>query len=401
MARILVFYQYFCTPKGAYSTRCYEFTRRWAAAGHDVTVVTSIYDKSDLEPRGFLTRFEIAGVHVRAMNLRLSNKHGMVHRLWTFFLYSLMSCWYAVTLPCDTVVASSGPITVGVPGLLARWLRRRRLIFEVRDLWPEGAIQLGLLRSRWAIRFARWFERLCYRHSDVVVALSPGMAEGVRLVSPTSRVVTIPNAADLDVFYPGHPVPAEIQAQVAGRFVLLYAGTLGRANNGIEIVDLATELRSRGMTDVRIYILGDGFERAEMEQLLKARGLDNLVFLGNRAKTEVASWHAVAGATLCGFKPVPVLATCSPNKLFDSLAAGCPVLNNTDGWMRDLLAAADCGFTYSYGDVTCAADRILELRNDPARRAAMGLNARRLAESDFSRDLLARRYLELFPPPAA
>ena len=258
MARILIFYQYFCTPQGAYSTRYYEFTRRWAAAGHDVTVVTSIYDKSDLEPRGFVTRLDIHGVHIIAMNLRLSNKHGVLHRLWTFFLYSLLSCWYALTFEADIVIASSGPITVGVPGLLARWCRGRRLIFEVRDLWPEGAVQLGIIKSRWTIALARWFERLCYRYASTVVALSPGMAQGVTRVAPGTGVTVIPNSADLDVFFPDHPVTPEIRAQVDGHFVVLYAGALGLANNGLEIVDVAAELRDRGAADVRIVILGDG-----------------------------------------------------------------------------------------------------------------------------------------------
>ena len=396
MARILVFYQYFCTPKGAYSTRYYEFTRRWVAAGHGVTVVTAIYDKSDLEPRGFVTRFDIQGVHVIAMNLRLSNKHGLLHRLWTFFLYSILSCWYALALGADIVIASSGPITVGVPGLLARWGRGRRFIFEVRDLWPEGAVQLGVIKSRWSIALARWFERLCYRNASTVVALSPGMAEGVARVAPGTPVVVIPNAADLDVFFPGHPMSPEIRAQVDGHFIVLYAGALGLVNNGLEIVDLAAELRDRGAAEVRIIILGDGSERLAMERRAQALRLDNLVFIGYRPKTEVAAWHAAAAATLCGVKPVPVFMTCSPNKLFDSLAAGRPVLSNIDGWIREMLSRADCGFTYAYGDVRTAADHILALRDDPDRLAAMGQRARRLAEEEFSRDVLTRRYLDLF-----
>src|SRR5262249_14227935 len=141
-------------------------------------------DKSDLEPTGFVTRTQIEGARIIAINLRLSNKHGVARRLWTFTLYSLLSSWYALTLPADVVVASSGPISIGVPGLIARWLRGKPLIFEVRDLWPEGAIQLGLLRSRLAATLARAFERLCYRSARVVVALSPGMAEGITRVAP-------------------------------------------------------------------------------------------------------------------------------------------------------------------------------------------------------------------------
>jgi glycosyltransferase involved in cell wall biosynthesis len=398
MAKVLVFYQYYCTPRGSWGTRYYEFTRRWAAAGHDVTVVTSIYDKSDLVPRGFVTRFEIEGVRILAINLLLSNKHGVLRRLWTFAAFSLLSCWWALTLPADVVVASSGPITVGLPGLLARWFRGRRLIFEVRDLWPEGAIQLGMLRGRLAVGFSRWLERLCYRQASTVVALSPGMADGVRHAAPAARVVTIPNSADLDLFRPGHPVPPPVREAVDGRFVALYAGTLGRANSSTELVDIASELARRGAGDVRIVVVGDGFERAAMERLARERGLDNLLFVGKRPKTEVAAWHEAAAVTLCLFKPFPVLATCSPNKLFDSLAAGRPVINNTNGWIRDLLERSGAGVSVPAGDAARAADAILALRDDPGRRAAMGEQARRIAAAEFARDRLAAEFAELFAP---
>jgi glycosyltransferase involved in cell wall biosynthesis len=397
MAKVLVFYQYYCTPKGSWGTRYYEFTRRWAAAGHDVTVVTSIYDKSDLVPSGFVTRFDIEGVRVIAMNLVLSNKHGTLRRLWTFALFSLMSCGYALRLPADVVIASSGPITVGVPGLLAHWLRRKPLIFEVRDLWPEGAIQLGMLRSRFAQALARWFERLCYRNANAVVALSPGMAAGVRAVEPRANVVTIPNAADLDLFRPDI-APTAATAAANGGFMVLYAGTLGRANSSTELVDIATVLARRRADDVRIVVIGDGYERANMERLATERGLANLVFLGKLPKTEVAAWHGVAAMTLCLFKPYPVLATCSPNKLFDSLAAGRPVLNNTDGWIRDLLSRTQTGESFAAGDAERAADQIVGLRDDAARRRAMGERARQVAETEFARDTLALQFAELFRP---
>jgi len=397
MAKVLVFYQYYCTPRGSWGTRYYEFTRRWAAAGHDVTVVTSIYDKSDLIPTGFVTRFDIEGVRIIAMNLVLSNKHGILRRLWTFALFSLMSCGYALRLPADVVIASSGPITVGVPGLLAHWFRRKPLIFEVRDLWPEGAIQLGMLRGKFSQGLARWFERLCYRNAKVVVALSPGMTAGVRQVEPKSNVVTIPNAADLDLFRPDI-APTAATASANGRFVVLYAGTLGRANSSTELVDIATALAQRRADDVQIVVVGDGFERAGMERLVAERGLTNLRFLGKMPKTDVAAWHGVAALTLCLFKPFPVLATCSPNKLFDSLAAGRPVLNNTDGWIRDLLVRTQAGESFPAGDAEQAAGLIVALRDDTARRRAMGERARRLAETEFARDRLAVQFAELFRP---
>jgi len=231
-----------------------------------------------------------------------------------------------------------------------------------------------------------------------VVALSPGMAAGVRAAAPGARVAVIPNSADLDLFDPAHAPPGERDGVPEEAFVALYAGTLGRANSSTELVDIATELARRGGGDVRIVVIGDGHERAGMERLARERGLANLVFLGKLPKTEVAAWHGAAALTLCLFKPYPVLATCSPNKLFDSLAAGRPVLNNTDGWIRDLLAASGAGQTFTANDAATAAAHIVALRDDPARRRAMGEAARRLAEGEFARTRLAAQFAELFQP---
>src|SRR5262249_1617506 len=154
--KVLYFYQYFTVPEGSYSTRVYEFTRRWVKAGDSVTVITSVYDRSGIKPQRMISRFNIEGIDVRMINIRLSNGHGKAFRLLTFAAYAAVASWYALTVSADVVVASPGPLTVGIPALIARFVRRRPLVFEVRDLWPEGAIQLGMLTNKLAIRLARF-----------------------------------------------------------------------------------------------------------------------------------------------------------------------------------------------------------------------------------------------------
>src|SRR5690606_11415137 len=152
-----------------------------------------------------------------------------------FAAYAVLASWYALRHPADVVVASSGPITVGLPGLVARYLGRRPFVFEVRDLWPEGAIQLGFLRNRWAIGLARWFERACYRASAEVVALSPGQAEAVRRVVLGTRVTTVPNASDLALIDRIRPLQ-DPPGWAEGRHLILYTGTIGQANDCWQLV---------------------------------------------------------------------------------------------------------------------------------------------------------------------
>jgi len=177
--QILLFYQYFGTPKGKWSTRIYELARRWVKIGNKVTVVTSPYEKSDLTAIRRIERQNIEGIDLIIINYPDSNRYSKLKRIWNFVMFSLISIWFALKEPCDIVISSSGPITVGVPALFAKWFRRKPFIFEVRDLWPQGAVSLGILSNRLIIKIAFAFERICYKNAKCVVGCSPGMTSDI------------------------------------------------------------------------------------------------------------------------------------------------------------------------------------------------------------------------------
>jgi glycosyltransferase involved in cell wall biosynthesis len=390
MMKILYFYQYFTTPKGSWSTRVYEFARRWVKEGDSVTVVTSVYDKSDLKPSGFLSRFDIEGIDVRVINVRLSNKHGVLFRLWTFVAYALVACWYALTRPADVVVASSGPITVGLPGLLARYVRRRPLVFEVRDLWPEGAVQLGVLRHPLVIALARFMERRCYRAASRVVALSDGMADWIRTQHGCLNVDVVPNASDNELF--GNPkMNGPLPTWTQGKKLVLYTGTIGLMDDCRQIVQLAERLQARGLNDIAVVLLGDGKERAELEAAAQQAGLKNIHFLGLVTKKEVASWLRRASCALLAFRAVPCLDTVSPNKMFDAFAAGIPVVQATQGWIKRLLEREQCGLTAPSGDADALAEAVRRVAQEEGLRAKLAANAQRVARELFDRAVLASK----------
>lgn len=391
--RILYFYQYFTTPKGSWSTRVYEFAQRWIAAGDSVTVVTSVYDKSDLRPRGWVDRMNVDGIDVRVVNVRLSNRHSFLTRIATFGWYALVASWYALTLRADVVVASSGPITVALPGLTARYLRGRPLVFEVRDLWPEGAIEMGFLSNPLAIRLARAWERLCYRASRRVIALSEGMAGWIRRHG-YNRVHVVPNAADNERICRA-PQLTEIPEWARSKKIVLYAGTIGVANECRQILEMCRLLKHWDAGDLAVVLLGDGKERLELEAEARDAGLDNVHFLGLAPKDKVFAWLRMSFCSLLVFRNTPTLATSSPNKLFDSLAAGVPVIQNTPGWIKDLLDREECGLSTPPGDAEAMARAILTLARDEDLWRRQSANASRVAREQFDRDLLARRMREV------
>ena len=156
--KILYLYQYFSTPKGSWGTRVYEFAKNWVEQGHSVEVVSALYTKSDLRATRLVEKQYFDGIDVRVLNISIDNRQTILKRIMAFLQYSILSLYYALTVKTDVIVASSGPITVWIPGVLARLIRRKPLVLEVRDLWPEGAIELGVLKTNMSKKIARIFE---------------------------------------------------------------------------------------------------------------------------------------------------------------------------------------------------------------------------------------------------
>lgn len=399
--RILYFYQYFTTPKGAWSTRAYEFTRRWVEAGDEVTIVTSVYDKSDLKPKGLVSSLKVDGIDVKVINLKLSNKDSVAFRVFTFAAYALIASWYALTVPADVVVSSSGPITVGIPGLLARYVRRRPFVFEVRDLWPEGSIQLGILNNKLLIRLTRFFEKRCYLAASTVVALSDGMAAWIRRTYGIQNLEVIPNASDnelVDRINGSYQVPAWAE----GKRLILYTGTLGLIDDCGQILELARVLQQSGTQgDLEIVLIGDGKERAQLEKRKRELNLSHVHFLGLMSKEDVTRWLSAACCSLLVVKDVPFLSTASPNKLFDAFASGVPVVQTTQGWIKDLLARERCGITVPPNNPEAMAGAVLQLARTESLRVHLGTNARRVARKLFDRSLLAGRMRQVLADAVA
>jgi glycosyltransferase involved in cell wall biosynthesis len=285
---------------------------------------------------------------------------------------------------------------MALPAIVAARRWRVPLVFEVRDLWPEAPIQMGALRSPLAQRAARGLERTVYRSASEIVALSPGMRDGIVAAGVAAeRVTLIPNASDLDVFSPDLD-PGDLRGELglgAGDFVCAYFGTMGEANDLTQVVEAAALIDASESGDRRVVFVlqGDGKRRAALEADVRRRGLDNVVFAPAGDKLAAARLAAASDACMTIFKDVPILATNSPNKLFDAFAAGRPAIVNTDGWQRVLVEEHEAGVFARPGDPADLVDQVRELAADPERVRRYGANARALAEREFDRELLAER----------
>ena len=396
---VLYFHQYFATRRRSTATRSYELARRLVERGHRVTIVSRdtrmLEAGRDERPAGrVVAREQVDGIDVLFLNVPYANRYPTAVRLASFTAFTLAaSVAGALERKPDVVFASSTPLTIGIAGLLTARAKRVPFVFEIRDLWPAVPVALGALRSPAAIGSAEWLERRLYDGAKRIVVLSEGSrAELERRGIPDEKLVFIPNAADLDVFRPD-VVDEGFRAGHAleGRFVALYAGAMGRANGLDQLVDAAATLRRLGDERVTIVAVGDGGERARLEERAAGLRLDNLRFLPAVPKEELAGIVGAADVTLTVFAPHPILETNSPNKFFDSLAAGKPVVVNLDGWLRRLVELHDAGVWVPAGNPEALAGALSVLAANPERVERMGRNARVLAEREFGRDEMADR----------
>jgi glycosyltransferase involved in cell wall biosynthesis len=390
--KILYFYQYYGTPKGSYGTRVYEFTQEWVKKGHEVQVVTSIYSKSDLKAEKFIEHQNFDGVDVTVINVNIDNKQHFLKRIYTFMAYATCSIWYALTAKADVVIASSGPITVGIPGLVARYIRGKKMVFEVRDLWPEGAIELGLFQNKTLQKIAYALESRCYKASSLVVALSIGMRQNIERRFPEVKVIDVTNAANIQLFSSARPF--EGRGILEKKKYAIYNGNIGVVNNSLWLLEAAKILKNKGRTDLKIVLVGDGQQRELIEKEIRSHELDNLVIWGLMPKEKLVGLIQNSMVSLIPLKGTPVLDTSSPNKFFESLAAGIPVVQNTQGWMKDFLREHQLGFTLNPNDPQELADKLIELDSESELLASMGEKAKLIAADQFDKDYLANKMLE-------
>jgi len=400
--RVLYLHQFFKTRAGAGGTRSYELARHLVSSGHEVVMVTAAGGPAPA--RRTVDGIEVIEVGGASPDYAAATARGYPSRMAGFARFAAGATAAALRAPRpDVVFATSPPLTIALPGIAAARRHGAPLVFEVRDLWPEAPIQMGALGNPLARRAARALERAVYRAAVHVVALSPGMRAGVIAAGVAAERVTLaPNASDLDLFSPDLD-PGDLRARLAleDEFVCAYFGTMGEANDLSAVVEAATLLRDRDQGGVAFVLQGDGKRRLAIEAAVRSRGLDNVKLLPAADKAGAARLAAASDACLTLFKDVPILATNSPNKLFDTFAAGRPAIVNTGGWQRELAEGNEAGVYVRPGDAEHLAERVLWLRDHPERAAEMGRNARRLAETEFDRRLINERLREVLERAAA
>lgn len=397
--KILYFHQHFVTPRGAGAIRSFAMAQRLIERGHQVTIICGSFVGGNTGLSGpykkGMRRGLVDGIDVIELDLAYSNHDNNAKRSLTFLIFALRSVRLTLSEPCDLVFATTTPLTAGIPGIAARWLRGKPFVFEVRDLWPELPRAMGAIRNPLVLSAMSLLEWASYRSAHALVGLSPGIVEGIssRGIS-LDRIALIPNGCDIDLFANG-AVPWRPEGVLSTDLMAVFAGTHGLANGLDTVLDAAAELMRRKCHNIKLVLIGNGKLKRDLQARSAREGLVNVIFHDPVSKARLAGLMTAADLGLQVLTNVPAFYFgTSPNKFFDYIAAGLPVLNNYPGWLASIIQENSCGFVVPPDSPIAFADALEAAERDRNALKSAGQRAQALAKVQFDRRLLADRLVD-------
>ncbi len=396
---ILYFHQHFSTPRGSTGIRSYEMAKRLIVHGHCVTMVCGSYGggETGLENAFISGKREgvVDGIRIIEFDLAYSNSDGFLKRSMTFFKFALKSISLAFTEKYDVLFATTTPLTAGIPGIFARWLRGKPFVFEVRDLWPELPKEMGVITNPVILGLMSILEWASYRSAHRCIGLSPGIVEGIKKCGVEEhKIALVPNGCDLSIFsQPSEPWrPEGVKKE---DLMAIFTGTHGMANGLDAVLDAAVVLQERGRDEIKLVLVGQGKLKPQLETRAKEMQLNNVVFHPPVNKHKLTGLMASADIGMQVLANIPAFYYgTSPNKFFDYISAGLPVINNYPGWLAGMIEDKQCGFAVEPDSAKAFADALEQAADNREMLAEMGSKARSLAESHFDRQLLADKWVD-------
>jgi glycosyltransferase involved in cell wall biosynthesis len=391
--KILYFHQHFSTPNGSTGTRSYEFSKALIRAGHEVTVICGSYWIAD---SGLSSNFIngkrigiVEGIRVIELELPYSNSDGLLKRTLLFLKYSFSGIQIALKSDYDLLFSTSTPLTAGIPGIIAKYLRNKPFVFEVRDLWPELPRAMGVISNPFVLTLLSMLETISYKSADRCVALAPGIAEGIKKKYRDKEVIVIPNGSD-----ELNPSIKNIK-KVTANFVAVFTGAHGRANGLGAVLDVAALLLAYGQKNIEIQLIGDGGLKQSLIKRAQSDALTNIKFIDPMPKVDLFKYlaeNANVGLMILDNIPEFYRGT-SPNKFFDYIALGLPVLNNYPGWIAEIIRSENCGAVVAPGSAEEFAQTLLYFRDNPEILEVMSTSSKRLSITQFNRKNLSNMFV--------
>lgn len=406
--RILLIHQFYLEKNDGGGSRWNEMTRMWAEQGHDITVLAGMVHyatgKKQARYKGKYTFVDPFSDGITVIRSHVSESYNVnfLGRLWAYFSFVFSSIYaglFKTKGKFDIIIVSSPPLFVGVSAYVLSRLKRTPFVFEVRDLWPESAVDSGVLKNKLIIRLAQWVEKFLYRKAKLINVLTPAFRDNLvqQKGIPPEKIIYIPNAADFslsDRLLQEFDTKAFRQAQgLEGRFVVTYVGAHGVANHLIQVLQAAELLQER-RPEVLFMLIGDGMQKPMLMQAAREKGLPNVRFVDSVPKAEVFKYILASDLGSSILMKNDTFKTVYSNKTFDYMACKKPVLMLIDGVSRQLVEEAGCGAYVEPENPEAFAEAVqFYAAHANGLLTKQGESGYRFAKAHFDRHALANQYL--------
>jgi glycosyltransferase involved in cell wall biosynthesis len=400
--RIFYIIHYFPPELNGGATRASELARLWAKAGHDVTILTGFPNHPngripDRYRRKLFQEESVDGYRVRRTYIYATPNKGFAKRILNHLSLMVSTVIGSVLKERpDVIIASSPPLFMGISGYLLSRLKRVPYVFEVRDLWPQQAIDLGMLQNRRLIRTMEALELFLYRHAAKIIGVTESTK---RLLSergiPAEKIDTIFNGTDLDQPASNSRLyEPEIESLLEGKFVVSYIGTMGLSQGLAVILDAAKCLEEANPL-VHFLLVGDGAERERLESLSRTLKLANVTFLPPQPRNQIPTLLAKSGATLVLLKDLPLFRATIPSKIFEIMASGAPLILGVEGEARSIVQQSGAGICIEPENAGSLVEAVEMLCAQPHLCSQLAANGPKFVRDHFDRSHLASRYSDL------
>ncbi len=400
--KVLLIHQAFASGDETGGTRHWELARFLQDHGDHMSIVASQVSyltgaRRNVERFKFVDSSNEGGVPVARVYGMHFRRRGVAQRVLAFMLFALASIGVALRLENpDLVMGTTPPIFQAVSAWVVAAVRRKPYLLEVRDLWPEFLIDMGVLRHPILIWAARRLENFLYRRADHLLVNSPAYRDYlIAKAVPPSKISFIPNGIDPSMFRVAASEGTRIRERynLDDKFVVMYAGAHGMANDLDTILEAAAILHNHD--DIHFVFVGDGPERRSLQEVAAQSGLGNVTFIGPVPKSSMPEMLAAASVCVATLMNIPMFATTYPNKVFDYMAAQRPTILAINGVIRDVIDRSNGGVYVSPGNAQELANAVLTLSRDSDTCRVMGESARAYVEVHFNREWQAGEFHEL------
>lgn len=399
--RITFLCQYFPPEMGAPSARTFEHARHWAGLGHDVTVITGFpnHPTGVIRPeyRGyFVKRENIEGIDLLRTWVYVAANKGFTKRVLNFlsFFFSSLILGCALTRRPDVVVGTSPQFFCAVAAYFLSVVKRAPFVFEVRDIWPQSAVELGALKNRLLIRLLEAIEAYLYRRAALIVPVAESTRRYLIEKGVTKdKIVIVPNGVDAKFLALAQATPDELRRELGleGKFIVSYIGTHGMSH-ALEVV-LRAAKRLEHDPLIHFLFVGEGAEKEKLKRIASDLRLSNVTFINEQPRERLLSFYRMSDVSVVPLKRLPIFKKVLPSKLFELMGVGCPVICAVEGEAAALVTAAESGLCVEPENVGALVEAILRLRGDRGLRAQMSENGRSFVKTRYLRSALAEKYL--------